>query len=165
MSTYITSRINDLLFEQRKTRKALKEYLGLTNDTTIKQICDGGDIYVSRLCDIAGFFGVGASDFFDDAEQQKKKKTTTLGRRDDLLVQQVLDSERKLHAVELEKKAVEVKHIEEMYELKLDYEKQLADLREGLARAKAKADVYANEMNVHSNVNHFEYGMMAAEES
>ena len=148
MENYNTNKIKTLMTENGVLRADLKRALGISNEKTIIRYVNGEDIHVSRLLQIADFFGCSITEFFlsDGIPVAQSVKTLdgkiikplksngsnnhvfsldspsqTIRCNNDADVQVVLTAERRLHQQELE-------HYKKMSEMRIEYERKLAML-------------------------------------
>ena len=110
MEQYNKNRIRELMQEAGVRRADLKRALGIANETTILRYVNGEDIHVSRLLQLAHFFGKSIMDFIEGREDEQEKKSPPSKTM-----------ERKLHELEMDA-------LREQMQLKIDYERKLAAL-------------------------------------
>ena len=110
MEQYNKNRIRELMQEAGVRRADLKRALGIANETTILRYVNGEDIHVSRLLQLAHFFGKSIMDFIEGGEDEQEKKGPPSKTM-----------ERKLHELEMEA-------LREQMQMKIDYERKLAAL-------------------------------------
>lgn len=160
MEKFIQDKVKSLVAEKKITVTQFKRGAQIKDHNTALGIIDGADnMKVSKLVDIANYFGVSCADFFESVGGVTVKKRSVVKKTpvEESLIQQVVDSERALYDLKekytTERQELEIAHLRELYDMRLSYEKQIADLRAELAEEKAKSDIYANEINIRSQVN------------
>lgn len=150
MNEYRIGHINTLLSQKKLLKKSLKEYLGISNDTTVHDICAGKDIYISRLVMIADFIGVPVAEFF--LFNGKKEDSISSGNGEEsltqYLVRQIVDSEMVARKIQKEcgqdLRDKEVECMRRMHDQQLEYEREIAKLRSELNVAKAQLEMMKN---------------------
>lgn len=161
MNNYRKEHINYLLHKKGVMKKELKEYLGLKNDEIVRDICNGGDMHVSRLIKIANYFGVSCAEFFEyngnitDTEQTEKSSETIT----QYLVRQIIDSEmttrKTIKDCDEQLKKKEVECIQRLHDQQIQYEQKIAALNIELTKAITRLDIHAEEVNLNSKVHHY----------
>jgi len=146
MNNYRKEYINILLKRQHKLRKDIKELLDINNNSVVRQICDGGDIHISRLIQIADFFGVSCAEFFE-FNGQTVGDNNPIQSSDALtqhLVQQIVDSEitarKAIKESEEQLRQMEVESLQRLHAQQLEYERETSRLREELIRTNAQLE-------------------------
>lgn len=120
MEKYNEKRIQELMQETGAKRADLKRALGISNETTILRYVNGEDIHVSRLLQLASFFGRSVMDFFvRDGVVEEAPPAPSPSRSASV--------EKKLHEQE-------IAHLKEQMQLRIDYERRLAVLENENAR-------------------------------
>ena len=150
MNTYRKEYINTLLKRQHKLRKDIKELLGIRNNTVLREVCDGGDIYISRLVQIADFFGVSCAEFFE-FNGQTVDGSNTMPSSDALtqhLVRQIVESEmaarRAIKESDEQIRQMEKESMQQLQQQQLEYEREMSRLREELVRIKEQLKLSKN---------------------
>lgn len=150
MNEYRIGYINLLLNKKKIQKKSLKKFLGITNDTTIREICEGKDMYVSRLVKIADFLGVPVAEFFllNGVVEQQSQGEEAGQSLTQYLVKQIVESEmvtrRTVKETERQLREKETECLQRLHEQQLEYEKELARLRSELNITKAQLEMAKN---------------------
>lgn len=133
MEQYNKNRIKELMQETGAKRADLKRALGISNETTILRYVDGEDIHVSRLLQLAQFFGKSISDFFIREGSMSADGNSSVSSK-------MLSLERKLHELEMT-------HLKEVMQLRISYERQLA-------AAEREVELLREELNKRGSAPH-----------
>jgi len=154
MNRYRTEYINILLKKQKRMRKDIKDLLGISNNSILKEIIDGRDIHISRLIKIADFFGVSCAEFFefnghvvgDDTPMPSSDALTQH------LVRQIVDSEmaarKAVRESDEQLRKMEVESLQRLHQQQLEYEREMSRLREELVRTKAQLELLRNNNSI-----------------
>ena len=137
METYNSKKIRELMKETGACRADLKRALGISNESTMIKYVEGEDLRVSRLLQIAGFFGKSISEFFESDGQPLQQTVKSLGGEQIKIAvgeggSAVLKTQQKADTPFAEKALYEkeLQHIKEMTEVRIGYERKVAALEQ-----------------------------------
>lgn len=141
METYNSKKIRELMKETGACRADLKRALGISNESTMIKYVEGEDLRVSRLLQIAGFFGKSISEFFESDGQPLQQTVKSLGGEQIKIVvgdgdsavlktQQANGTKADTPFAEKALYEKELQHMKEMTEVKIGYERKVAALEQ-----------------------------------
>jgi len=141
METYNSKKIRELMKETGACRADLKRALGISNESTMIKYVDGEDLRVSRLLQIAGFFGKSISEFFESDGQPLQQTVKSLGGEQIkiavgeggsavLKTQQENGTKTDTPFAEKSLYEKELQHMKEMTEVRIGYERKVAALEQ-----------------------------------
>ena len=141
METYNSKKIRELMKETGACRADLKRALGISNESTMIKYVDGEDLRVSRLLQIAGFFGKSISEFFESDGQPLQQTVKSLGGEQIkiavgeggsavLKTQQENGTKADTPFAEKSLYEKELQHMKEMTEVRIGYERKVAALEQ-----------------------------------
>ena len=144
METYNSKKIRELMKETGACRADLKRALGISNESTMIKYVDGEDLRVSRLLQIAGFFGKSISEFFESDGQPLQQTVKSLGGEQikiavgegggsTVLQQNTRQGNGTKADTPFAEKTLyekELQHMKEMTEVRIGYERKVAALEQ-----------------------------------
>ena len=141
METYNSKKIRELMKETGACRADLKRALGISNESTMIKYVEGEDLRVSRLLQIAGFFGKSISEFFESDGQPLQQTVKSLGGEQIkiavseggsavLKTQQANGIKADTSFAEKALYEKELQHMKEMTEVRIGYERKVAALEQ-----------------------------------
>lgn len=124
--TYNTSRIKELLEETSSTRTKWRRNLNIQDDRQAIKYIEGGDMHISRLLQIAASFGVSIAEFF---------------KRDNIRLDHAIAMQTANHEPDdVKSLRQELKHANEMMEVKMAYERKIGELTKEIELLKRECD-------------------------